>query len=152
MAKSSFRQKLERLHRLLGSDNVGERENARAAINEILRKNKKTWNDLTDLLKNGSLEPWPEEPQDAGQTSRMGPVRRTINLISALGLTGAGAFFFIYLIFFAHGFWSWMLVGTGALTFVGLHWPWADFINADPRPEIRRERPSRKKPRHGHRG
>jgi hypothetical protein len=53
MAKSSFRGKLEKLHRLLGSDNAGERENALTAINEILRKNNKTWNDLADLLKGG---------------------------------------------------------------------------------------------------
>jgi hypothetical protein len=37
MAKSSFRQKLSRLHRLLGSDNAGERENARTAIDRIAR-------------------------------------------------------------------------------------------------------------------
>jgi hypothetical protein len=134
MVDSSFRQKLERLHRLLGSDNAGERENARAAINEILRKNKKTWNDLTDLLKDRSLEPWPDE-QRAGQIGRMGPVRRVVNLICALSLTGASAFSFIYLIFFAHRVWPLMVAVAGVLTFVGLYWLWADFINADPRPE-----------------
>ena len=120
MVDSSFRQKLERLHRLLGSDNAGERENARAAINEILRKNKKTWNDLTDLLKDRSLEPWPDE-QRAGQIGRMGQVRRVVNLICALSLTGASAFSFIYLIFFAHRVWPLMVAVAGVLTFVGLY-------------------------------
>jgi hypothetical protein len=134
MVDSVFRQKLERLHRVLGSDNAGERENARSAINEVLRKNKKTWNDLTDLLKHGSNEPWPDE-QGAGQIRRMGPVRRVVNLICALSLTGSGAFSFIYLTFFAHRLWPLMIAISGVLTFVGLYWLWADFINADPRPE-----------------
>jgi hypothetical protein len=134
MAMSSFRQRLERLHRLLGSDNEGERENARMAIDAILRKNKKTWNDLTNLLKGESDELWPDE-QDAARTGRMGPVRRTINLICALGLTGASAFSLIYFVFYAHRFYIWMPVGSAVLTFVGLYWLWADFINADPRPE-----------------
>ena len=87
------------------------------------------------MLKGGSLDPWPDAQQDVGQIGRMGPVRRTINLICALGLTGARAFSFIYLIFYAHGFVAWMPVVAGVLTFVGLYWLWADFINADPRPE-----------------
>jgi hypothetical protein len=111
MAKSSFRQKLSRLHRLLGSDNAGERENARTAIDRIAR-NKKTWNDLTDLLKGESLDPWPAESEDVGQSYRMGLVRRTINLICALGLTGTSVFSFIYFIFYAHNFGSsWNRVG-----------------------------------------
>jgi hypothetical protein len=73
MANSSFRLKLEKLHRLLGSNNAGERENALTAMNEILRKNNKTWNDLTDVLKGGSLDPWPDARRDTGQTRRTGP-------------------------------------------------------------------------------
>jgi hypothetical protein len=65
----------------------------------------------------------------------MGLVRRTINLICALGLTGTSVFSFIYFIFYAHNFFVWMLVASAVLTFVGLYWLWADFINADPRPE-----------------
>jgi hypothetical protein len=114
---------------------AGERENARTAIDEILRKDKKTWNDLTDLLTGESLDAWPDELGDAGQTGRMGPVRRTINLVCALGLTGTSAFSFIYFIFYAHSFFVWMLVTSAVLIFVGLYWLWADFINADPRPE-----------------
>ncbi len=65
----------------------------------------------------------------------MGPIRRTVNLICALGLTGVSAFSFVYLIFYAHGFKVWMPVMAGVMTFVGLYWLWTDFINADPRPE-----------------
>ena len=63
----------------------------------------------------------------------MGPVRRTINLIYALALTGAGAFFFVYLLLYAPH--ASMIAGAGMATFLGLYWLWADFINADPRPE-----------------
>jgi hypothetical protein len=65
----------------------------------------------------------------------MGPVRRTINLICALALTGAGAFFFIYLLSYAPHAKLGMIAGAGVATFLGLYWLWADFINADPRPE-----------------
>jgi hypothetical protein len=49
--KDRDRDRLAKLHRLLGSDNAGERENARTAILKILRAEGKTWNDLTGLLK-----------------------------------------------------------------------------------------------------
>jgi Protein of unknown function (DUF3631) len=49
--KDRVRARLEKLHRLLGSDNAGERENARTAILKILHASRKTWNDLTELLK-----------------------------------------------------------------------------------------------------
>ena len=65
----------------------------------------------------------------------MGPVRRTINLILALGLSAAGVGGSIYLLFFAAGWYGWMAMGCGSMAFVGLYWLWADFINADPRPE-----------------
>jgi hypothetical protein len=65
----------------------------------------------------------------------MGPVRRTINLICALALTGAGVFFFFYLLLYAaHARWG-MIAGAGMATFLGAYWLWVDFINADPRPE-----------------
>jgi hypothetical protein len=65
----------------------------------------------------------------------MGPVRRTINLICALALTCVSGAAFVYLILFAHGFkWGWV-VAAGVFAFVGLYWLYADFINADPRPE-----------------
>jgi hypothetical protein len=49
-----MRDRLAKLFAMLGSDNAGERENARTLIDEILRKNRKSWNDLTELLQTGS--------------------------------------------------------------------------------------------------
>jgi len=65
----------------------------------------------------------------------MGPVRRTISLICALALMCASAYAFLYLIFYASRFKLWWPAGAAMLTFVGLYWLYADFINADPRPE-----------------
>jgi hypothetical protein len=69
----------------------------------------------------------------------MGPVRRTINLICALALTGTGVFFFFYLLLYApHANARWvLLVGAAVAGFLGLYWLWVDFINVntDPRPE-----------------
>jgi hypothetical protein len=71
----------------------------------------------------------------APQNLQMGQVRRTINLICALALTAVSAYAAFYLIFFADRFKVGWLVGAGAFTFVGLYWLYADFVNADPRPE-----------------
>ena len=61
-----FRDRLAKLFALLGSDNLGERENARTKIDEILRKNRKSWNDLTELLQMGSVSPnWNTDDDDA---------------------------------------------------------------------------------------
>ena len=65
----------------------------------------------------------------------MGPIRRTINLILALALTTAGAGGLIYLLFYAPGWKGWMLASTSLMGSLGLYWLWADFINADPKPE-----------------
>jgi hypothetical protein len=69
------------------------------------------------------------------QAGLMGLIRRVINLILALGLSTAGVGGFIYLLFFAAGWKGWMVMGSGMMAFLGLYWLWADFINADPRPE-----------------
>jgi Protein of unknown function (DUF3631) len=53
-----IRAKLTKLFALLGSDNVGEREAARSKIDDILRKNQKNWNDLTELLQTGQTAGW----------------------------------------------------------------------------------------------
>ena len=45
--------KLRKLHAMLGSDNDGERDTAMAKIKELLAKNKKSWNDLTELMSAG---------------------------------------------------------------------------------------------------
>jgi TPR repeat protein len=72
----------------------------------------------------------------------MGPVRRAINLICALGLTGAGAYFFFDFLFYhppraSHGgkFVALVIAGAATAAFLGLYWLWVDFINADPKPE-----------------
>jgi hypothetical protein len=65
----------------------------------------------------------------------MGPVRRTINLVFALALTGGGGFMFFYLFLYAPHAKIGMIAGAGIATFLGLYWLWADYINADPRPE-----------------
>jgi hypothetical protein len=44
-------QRLARLHAVLGSSQLGERESAWAKMNEILRKDGYSWNDLPDLLR-----------------------------------------------------------------------------------------------------
>jgi hypothetical protein len=46
-----FRARVRAFFALLGSPNAGERETARAKLDEILAKHRKTWNDLADLLK-----------------------------------------------------------------------------------------------------
>jgi Protein of unknown function (DUF3631) len=64
--KTTLREKLAMLFAMLGSDNAGERENARSLIDETLRKNRKSWNDLVELLQSGSSDPtW-----DAGDENR----------------------------------------------------------------------------------
>jgi hypothetical protein len=62
-------------------------------------------------------------------------VRRVISLFLALALTGTSGFAFVYLLFFAKGFKVWMPVTAGMLLLVGLYWLWADFINAEPKPD-----------------
>jgi hypothetical protein len=74
------------------------------------------------------------------ERASLGPVRRTINLICALGLTGVGAYYFFDLLFYhppSHRFKLYGVVIAGAATaaFLGLYWLWIDFIKPDPRPE-----------------
>jgi len=49
---------------MLGSDNVNERENARRRIDDILVRNKWTWNDLPELLRGGLSAPEDNHPND----------------------------------------------------------------------------------------
>jgi hypothetical protein len=48
-----FREKLGKLFALLGSSNAHESETARRKIDQLLASNRKTWNDLTELLQTG---------------------------------------------------------------------------------------------------
>jgi hypothetical protein len=76
-----------------------------------------------------------DEQTAADQKMMMGPVRRSINLICALAFLGGSACALVYILFYAKGFYYWMLVSSVLGVFVGLYWLWADFINADPRSE-----------------
>jgi hypothetical protein len=53
-AADKLRDKLRKLHAMLGSDKQNERENAHAKIEALLAKHKKTWNDLLDLINSAA--------------------------------------------------------------------------------------------------
>jgi hypothetical protein len=128
------KERLTKLFAMLGSDNARERETAQAKIEEILRKNRKNWNDLTELLQNGTgASNW--DINDEPGVPALGPVRRAINLVLGLALTVGSAFASVYLLFYSAGFRFWMPVASGVGVFVGLYWLWADYINADPKSE-----------------
>jgi len=61
---NKIQEKLEKLVRMLGSDNVNERENARRKIDDILVRNKWTWNDLPELLRAAASAPEDNRPND----------------------------------------------------------------------------------------
>jgi len=65
----------------------------------------------------------------------MQPILRVISLVSALALIVTSAWALFWIFFYDTGFSVWLAVGAGILLAVGLHWLWADFIKADPRPE-----------------
>jgi hypothetical protein len=50
---NKLRDRLLKLHAMLGSSNAGEREAARARLEELLARHKKSWVDLPELLANG---------------------------------------------------------------------------------------------------
>jgi hypothetical protein len=57
--------------RLLGSSNTNECEAARSQIDELLAKNKKNWNDLTELLSTGNAHGWQDDDDPGGKTRRI---------------------------------------------------------------------------------
>jgi hypothetical protein len=62
---------------MLGSDNPGERENARRMLDEELTRHKKTWNDLPELLATGTTQHDDhayEEPLGNTRTGRPAPL------------------------------------------------------------------------------
>jgi hypothetical protein len=65
----------------------------------------------------------------------MGPVRRTISFIFALTLAVVGCGGFVYMLFFAPVVRGLVLVAAASVGSLGLYWLWADFINAEPRPD-----------------
>lgn len=64
----------------------------------------------------------------------MGPIRRTINLVCALGLT-AGGLYVLSLLFTTERWFGRIAMAGSMMLALGLYWLWADFVNADPRPE-----------------
>jgi hypothetical protein len=58
-----IRAKLTKLHAMLGSGNAGEREAAWTKIDELLRKYRRSWTDLPDLL----LKMAASDPVDVGE-------------------------------------------------------------------------------------
>jgi uncharacterized protein DUF3631 len=76
VAAEKLREKLRKLFALLGSSNAGEREAARGKIDELLARNKKNWNDLTELLRAGNTRGWrDDEPDGATAPTSARPVR-----------------------------------------------------------------------------
>jgi hypothetical protein len=73
-ATDKLREKLRKLIALLGSNNAGEREAARSKIDELLAKNKKNWNDLTELLATGNAQGGWQDDEHAVDTGKH-PVR-----------------------------------------------------------------------------
>ena len=59
--EEKFRDRIRKLFAYMGSENATEREIARAKIVELLGKNKKTWNDLQDLLATGNTSGWHDD-------------------------------------------------------------------------------------------
>jgi hypothetical protein len=60
------RKRLEQLFALIGSDNVHESAVAKRKLDDWLRKNRKTWNDLVVLLRTGSSDTSWEDDERAG--------------------------------------------------------------------------------------
>ena len=59
------RNKLTKLLALLGSSNSAERENAWQKIDDILRKHKRSWSELTAILRSTAApDPQPQMPPD----------------------------------------------------------------------------------------
>jgi Protein of unknown function (DUF3631) len=67
------RQKLRKLHALLGSSNAHERENAWRRIEAILKRHKTPWVDLPDLLRSDAPDD-PPPSSAAGPAGDIGPL------------------------------------------------------------------------------
>jgi uncharacterized protein DUF3631 len=74
------RTKLQKLVDMLGSSNPAERERAWEAINKELKKRRKTWNDLRDLIKEDQLK------ADAAGVSQQAPPPPSSTNVNSLDL------------------------------------------------------------------
>lgn len=76
--KTTLASRLRQLFAMLGSNNAQERETARAKIDELLAKHRKSWNDLTELMSSGTGAQDPgwsaaaDDPPTAGDAIRAG--------------------------------------------------------------------------------
>jgi hypothetical protein len=70
------RNKLAKLVAMLGSSNSAERENANRRIDEILRKHKRSWSELPEILRSTAPDPQPQPPPDVypGDENTIGPL------------------------------------------------------------------------------
>jgi hypothetical protein len=59
-------------------------------------------------------------------------MRRIISFILALGLTAAGAVWFVYMLLFGEVWYGRMFMGAGLLLAVGVVWLYSDYIDATP--------------------
>ncbi len=65
--------KLKKLHAILGSPNASEREAAYQKIDDLLRANRKSWNDLDELFGWAKAEPSEAEPKEDDDRVSQGP-------------------------------------------------------------------------------
>jgi hypothetical protein len=70
MNADKLRDKLTKLFRLFGSTNLNEREAARRKIDELLARNRKSWNDLCELISTGKTQGWQNDDEPAGPVGR----------------------------------------------------------------------------------
>jgi hypothetical protein len=80
-AAEKLRVRLSKLFALIGSNNAGEREAARLKIDELLAQNKKTWNDLVELLSTGKTEDWSDDTDEAPPSDAVGSQPASLDLI-----------------------------------------------------------------------
>jgi hypothetical protein len=73
----SFRKRIKNLFAMLGSDNAHERENARQRLDDILRRNRKNWNDLPELLQQPEAftSDWATDDDERAKTATAQPPR-----------------------------------------------------------------------------
>jgi hypothetical protein len=82
--KRSARKRLRDLHARLGSGNTGERESALRKIDERLRKQGKTWNDVPDLLYDETRASASRaDPRDADASERVGTNLTVLDVVHA---------------------------------------------------------------------
>src|SRR5262249_29716844 len=70
---NATRERIRRLHALVGSSNEGESNNARRKLLELLAKYNKTWNDISELIKEDVPEQAPKAHGTAAPRTKFVP-------------------------------------------------------------------------------